>query len=138
QISTLRRHLGLKHEFEYRKWAKANNFTSMIPADTKARKAAALAASASQTLIHDHATPLPPKVHVAPYSDELFEQAALEWLIETDQPIAALEHPKFRAMINVAARATSGVKLPNRKATRRAIINLFKKNLYELRTRFAV
>lgn len=41
-------------------------------------------------------------------------------------------------MINTASRATSGVKIPQRKATRCAIINLFKKNLYELRTRFAV
>jgi hypothetical protein len=41
-------------------------------------------------------------------------------------------------MISVAARATHGVKIPGRKATRAAIIKLFKTNLYELRMRFAV
>ncbi|KAF9065988.1 hypothetical protein BDP27DRAFT_1547634, partial [Rhodocollybia butyracea] len=76
--------------------------------------------------INDHASPLPPKAHIIPYSDDLFEEAAIEWLIETDQPIASLEHPKFRNMINVAACATNGVKIPNQKATRRSIINLFK------------
>jgi hypothetical protein len=41
-------------------------------------------------------------------------------------------------MIAIASRATNGVKIPRRKATRHAIINLFKKNLYQLRTQFAV
>jgi hypothetical protein len=129
--------MGLKHKFRYTQWAKDCNFKSMLPDDVKARKAAVEAASASQTIIDEHAVPLPPKEHVVLYSDELFEQAAVEWLIETDQPIAAFEHPKFREMVNIAARATNGVKIPNRKATRRAVINLFKKNLYHLRTRFA-
>ncbi|KAF9016873.1 hypothetical protein BDP27DRAFT_1169342, partial [Rhodocollybia butyracea] len=108
-ISTLRRHLGLKHEYPYRQWAKANNFRSMIPKDVAERKKATAAAAASQSTINDHAVPLEPKAKVIPYSHELFQQAALEWLIETDQPISALEHPKFQNMISVAARATHGV-----------------------------
>ncbi|KAF8876423.1 hypothetical protein BD779DRAFT_1449448, partial [Infundibulicybe gibba] len=44
-----------------------------------------------------------------PYSDQLFRDAAIEWLVSTDQPLAALEHPKFINMINIVARATNGV-----------------------------
>ncbi|KAJ3845785.1 hypothetical protein EV368DRAFT_53572, partial [Lentinula lateritia] len=134
EISTLRRHLGLKHEYLCKQWCKANAFVSMLPVDVAARKKA----EAAQTTINDHAVPLQPKTWVEPYSDELFEQAAIEWLVETDQPIATLENPKFRNMISVAARATAGVKIPSHKATRHSIIKLFKCNLYKLRTRYAV
>ena len=96
-----------------------------------------------------------PKEHVIPYSDGLFRQTALEWLIETDQvpfrltvassfiyhmnqPIQALDHPKFKEMISVAARATHGVTIPNRKAARKYIMDLFKKNLTNLRSRLTV
>jgi hypothetical protein len=67
----------------YRKWAKANNFESMLKVDVEARKKEAEASA--QTVIDDHAVPVLPKERVLPYSDELFEQAAIEWLIETDQ-----------------------------------------------------
>ncbi|KAE9392984.1 hypothetical protein BT96DRAFT_829877 [Gymnopus androsaceus JB14] len=116
-ISTLHRHLGLKHEYAYQQWAKANDFKSMIPKDVADRKNAEATAIGEQGTINDHAVPLEPKPRIIPYSDELFQQAAIEWLVETDQPIAALEHPKFRNMINVAARATNGIKIPGCKAT---------------------
>ncbi|KAJ7673403.1 hypothetical protein B0H17DRAFT_947276, partial [Mycena rosella] len=48
--------------------------------------------------------------------------AALEWLIATDQPIAAVNHPKFRVIINIAARATNGITIPRRNATREEIM----------------
>ncbi|KAG1822260.1 hypothetical protein EV424DRAFT_1274081, partial [Suillus variegatus] len=48
---------------------------------------------------------------IVPYVDSLFKQAAIEWLIATDQPIQAFEHPKFKEMIDVAAQATNGVKI---------------------------
>lgn len=41
-------------------------------------------------------------------------------------------------MINVAARATHGVKLPNRKATRAEIIDMFKAQLTHLKERLNV
>ncbi|KAE9402350.1 hypothetical protein BT96DRAFT_816734, partial [Gymnopus androsaceus JB14] len=139
EISTLCRHLGLKHEVcFFSHGVKPNNFTSMIPKDIKIRKNAVEAAAASQTVIDDHAVPLPRKEWVLPYLDELFQQAAIEWLIETDQPISALEHPRFWEMIGTAARTTNSVKIPNCKATHQSIIALFKKNLYNLWTRFAV
>ena len=43
------------------------------------------------------------------------------------QPVQALDHPSFKKMIDVAARTTKGVKIPNRKATCKHIIELFKK-----------
>ncbi|KZP31896.1 hypothetical protein FIBSPDRAFT_723521, partial [Athelia psychrophila] len=54
------------------------------------------------------------------------------------QPIAALEHPKFKDMIDIASRATNGVKIPNRKATRLAIIRMFKSQLSNLKKRLNV
>ena len=41
-------------------------------------------------------------------------------------------------MIDIAARATRGVKLPTRQATRAHIIQLFKKNLTNLRNHINV
>ena len=41
-------------------------------------------------------------------------------------------------MINIAARATNGVKIPNRKDARKQIIELFKRNLSSLRERLTV
>jgi hypothetical protein len=38
------------------------------------------------------------------------------------QPIQAFEHPKFKEMIDIASQATSGVKIPGRKATHVEII----------------
>jgi hypothetical protein len=52
--------------------------------------------------------------------------------------VQALDHPSFKKMIDVAARTTKGVKIPNRKATRKHIIELFKKNLDNLRIKITV
>ncbi|KAG1784395.1 uncharacterized protein HD556DRAFT_1201395, partial [Suillus plorans] len=79
-----------------------------------------------------------PKEQIIPYSDAIFCEAAIEWLIETDQPIDALNHKSFKYMIDVAARATNGVKLPSRPKTCRAIIDLFKRNLTNLRRQLLV
>ena len=109
-----------------------------------------------QTSLDPHLQERVLKEHVIPYSDSFFRQVALEWLIETDQvlfhfktvapsliyhtnqPIQALDHPKFKEMISVAARATHGVTVPNCKATRKHIIDLFKKKLADLRSRLTV
>ncbi|KAJ7170453.1 hypothetical protein C8R43DRAFT_875858, partial [Mycena crocata] len=136
-LSTNRRHMGAYPVSQYHKWAAKNNFESRLPADVQARKtAAAEAHKLEQQTIDSHLRKKPERV--IPYSDSLFRQAALEWLIATDQPIAALNHPKFKEMIDIAARATDGVKIPGRKATREEIMNLFKKQLQSLRARFHV
>ncbi|KAE9384379.1 hypothetical protein BT96DRAFT_1098672, partial [Gymnopus androsaceus JB14] len=96
---------------------------------------------ASQTVIDDHAVPLPRQEQVIPYSDELFQQAAIEWLIETDQYISLFQHlsiPGFGEIIGIAARATNSIKIPNCKVKHQSIITLFKKNLHDLQTRFVV
>ncbi|KAF8572554.1 hypothetical protein K439DRAFT_1230540, partial [Ramaria rubella] len=63
-----------------------------------------------QSALTDHFGPAPLAEIVILYSDEWFKQAAMEWLIATDQLIQALEHPKFVEMIDVAAQAKNGVK----------------------------
>ncbi|KAJ7921026.1 hypothetical protein B0H13DRAFT_1867034 [Mycena leptocephala] len=66
---------------------------------------------------------------------ELFQEAAVEWLIATDQPIDALTHQKFKVMIEIAARETQGVTLPNRAQTRAEIKNLFYDQMDKLKIR---
>ena len=54
------------------------------------------------------------------------------------KPIQAFQHPSFKAMIAVAARATHGVTIPSLKVTRAYIISLFKKNVAKLWERLSV
>ena len=55
-----------------------------------------------------------------------------------NQPLQALNHPKFKEMISVAARETHGITIPNHKATQKHFINLFKKNLTNLQSQLIV
>ncbi|KAJ7257844.1 hypothetical protein C8J57DRAFT_1074314 [Mycena rebaudengoi] len=73
-----------------------------------------------------------------PYSDQLFRDAAIEWLIATDQPLDAMNHPKFKEMIDIAARSHNGVKIPGRKTTREEILRLFQRQMENLRVRLHV
>lgn len=125
----------------------------MLPKDTKARKEKA-ANRTSQSRLDGH---LREHARLVPYSDELFNAAAQEWLIRTEQvraratsvhikyiqllneqPLQALQHPAFREMIDIAARATNGVKIYNLRNTRQAIIDTFKHNLTNLSKRLNV
>ncbi|KAI0757827.1 hypothetical protein C8Q80DRAFT_1090595 [Daedaleopsis nitida] len=138
-VTTIRRHLGASHEGAYHAWAKNTGFVSMLPKDSAARRRAQASKSAEQTRLDPHLREQPkPPEQLVKYSDELFRDAAVEWLIATDQPLQALEHPSFKKMIHIAARSTEGVRIPNRKQTRAAIIDLFKKNLLKLRERLNV
>ncbi|KAG1796005.1 uncharacterized protein HD556DRAFT_1234915, partial [Suillus plorans] len=128
EITTLRRHAEAHFSGKYRKWANQHSFESMLPGDVKARKE-----NAAQQRINAHLTEHKAE-RVVPYSDKLFRQAAIEWLVATDQPIQALEHPKFQELIHVASRATNGVKIPGRKGTRAEIMRMFKNHLTRLRT----
>ena len=56
----------------------------MLPEDTKARRVE-LHEKLQQTDVPDHFKPAPPKEKPQPYSDEIFMEAAIQWLIETDQ-----------------------------------------------------
>ena len=54
------------------------------------------------------------------------------------KPIQALEHASFHKMISIAARASKGVTIPNRRATRDEVINMFKTQMTHLKNRFKV
>ncbi|TFY77607.1 hypothetical protein EWM64_g6405 [Hericium alpestre] len=133
EATTLRRHLEAKHAGEYCTWATKNKFKSRLPGDIRERKARI---TETQTQLDPHLQNIPPTERVTPYSDKLFRKAAIEWLIATDQPLSALEHPAFIHMVNIAARATNGVKVPGRKVTRDEIIRLFKVQMDSLRQKF--
>ncbi|KAI0713035.1 hypothetical protein C8T65DRAFT_574198, partial [Cerioporus squamosus] len=136
-ITSLRRHMGAMHEAVYCNWCNKNNFASMLPKDTKQRHEAKAAGTAQSTL-DAHLREMPAPERVVKYTDALFREAAIEWLVSTDQPVQAFEHPAFKNMIDIAARATEGVKIPNCKATQREIIDMFKRNLTKLRNRLNV
>jgi len=72
------------YQGRYRKWCKANNFLSMLPEDSKARRDAA-AEKLKQSQVDDHFTVIPEEEKPTPYTDELFKEVAIQWLIETDQ-----------------------------------------------------
>ncbi|KAG2146383.1 uncharacterized protein EDB93DRAFT_1071086, partial [Suillus bovinus] len=98
------------HQDAYRKWCKANKFASMLPQDIKERKTAAAAvASAQQANLDGHLHKIEPHEAIIPYSDSLFRDTAVEWLISTGQPIQAVDHPSFKKMIDVTSRAAHGV-----------------------------
>lgn len=59
----------------------------MLPEDTKERRAATLE-RLRQTEVQDHfrtAQPSDKPPPPTPYTDELFKEAAIQWLVETDQ-----------------------------------------------------
>ncbi|KAF8802827.1 hypothetical protein BYT27DRAFT_7063060, partial [Phlegmacium glaucopus] len=111
---TLRRHLESHHLTSYNKWCTDNSFESKLPKALKAQRNAKIAEDRSkQSSIDPHLRERVERERVIPYSDTLFRDAAIEWLVATDQPIQALEHPSFKNMIDIASRATNGVKLPD-------------------------
>ena len=56
----------------------------MLPEYTKACRVE-LQEKLQQTEVSDHFKPAPPKEKPQPYSDKIFKDAAIQWLIETDQ-----------------------------------------------------
>ncbi|KAH8995840.1 hypothetical protein EDB86DRAFT_2804313 [Lactarius hatsudake] len=135
-VTTCWRHMESFHKGLYLKWAAENDFQSMLPKDAKNRCQAAK--MDTQQRLDSHLEEKLPRERVIPYTDELFCEAAVEWLVSTDQPIQAFNHPSFQKMIHTAARATSGVKIPDGRRTRQAIIDTFKMQLVALRKRLTV
>ncbi|KAJ3762960.1 hypothetical protein EV360DRAFT_34556 [Lentinula raphanica] len=124
---------------QYMKWCKETNFTSMLPTDRKAQREA-LQSKLLQSSLDDSVVVVErvDQVTAIPYSDETFARVAFEWLICTDQPIWALQHERYQAMIHMAARATTKVKIPGRKLTRHGIMDLYWDIMRGLKERFAV
>ena len=101
---------------------------SMLPKDCRECKEKA-SGSQKQSQLDSHFQPTLVKEIVTPYSDNLFCNATIEWLINTDQvhfinldrscymtvlqPISALKHSSFQKMVNIASCTTTGVKIPN-------------------------
>ena len=56
----------------------------MLPEDAKARCVEAIA-KMEQTQVDDHFHQFSPEDKPTPYSDVVFKEAAIQWLIETDQ-----------------------------------------------------
>ncbi|PPR05281.1 hypothetical protein CVT24_007885 [Panaeolus cyanescens] len=137
--TTLRRHMK-KHRGIYYKWAKDNNFDSMIPGDPAMRKKAAEDAKKKiqQTQMDNHFEKEDPTTKPERYSDEAFSAATTEWIVQTNQPIQASEHPSFKRMINLAAQATRGIAIPSRKQNRRNILRMFKQRMKKLKKRLNV
>ncbi|KAF8467515.1 hypothetical protein DFH94DRAFT_598642, partial [Russula ochroleuca] len=135
EVTTLHRHLEANHSARYRIWAKGANFLSKLPGDIKKHK------QATEEVHHTLDCDLQEisECIVAPYSNRLFHRTAVEWLAATDQPIQALEHPKFKELIDVASRVLkSGVDIPGWKATWGEIIHIFKDYLTQLRAELNV
>lgn len=76
----------------YRRWAKLNNFESMLPSDIKTRKAATWSA---QQQIEGHLVEKKASERVIPYSHENFRVASIEWLVATDQVSRDLHLGKY-------------------------------------------
>ena len=137
----------------YQKWAEDNNFLSMLPKDAENRRNNAQADK--QSHLDSHLREKPRKETVTPYTDKRFRDAAIEWLVSTDQvcdnfsnafyglihklqPIQALNHEMYHNMIRIAASATNGVKIPDRRQTRQVITNMFKLQLQVLHDKLNV
>ncbi|KAH8996082.1 hypothetical protein EDB86DRAFT_2804095, partial [Lactarius hatsudake] len=106
--STCQCHCKSKHTGKYQNWCKKVRFESKLAGDSKAEQL--------QCTIDTHLVEKKLANQVT-YSDNLFWQVAIEWLVVMDQPIQALDHPKFKEMVNITSHATNGVKIPSCKAT---------------------
>ncbi|KAH9959716.1 hypothetical protein BGW80DRAFT_1183226, partial [Lactifluus volemus] len=108
---------------------------SKLPSNVRRRKAAA--EEVTRTLDRD-LKERQPLERVVPYSAQAFRRLSIEWLVATDQPIQSFQHPTFIAMLNMASRATNGLHIPGRKATRTELMNTFRNHLVKLKAIFAV
>ncbi|KAF8262702.1 hypothetical protein EI94DRAFT_1601197, partial [Lactarius quietus] len=131
---TLRRHAAAVHSRRYQKWCEMSNFNSMLLDDAKKRKLVD-----KQPSVTEHFGPEDRDARPILYSDKALETAALEWIIQTNQPIQLLKHPAFRKMLDITSRATvRGIRLPSPKQSRGQIIKMFKQQMCLLRERLNV
>ena len=129
----------------------------MLPEDSAARKLneARAASKLQQGRVDQHFDIIKPEDRPVPYSDAGFREAAIQWLVQTDQVkrfyILLLEliccahdsqfrpsNIPFQNMVQIASHATCEIKIPNRKQTRAEIILLFKEQMNRLKERLNV
>jgi hypothetical protein len=83
----------------------------MLPDDTKARRMALSAETLRQTEVEDHFTKQKPEDKPPPYSDKFFEEALIQWLIQTDQ--VRLPYSITASMhVETISLAYSGIRAP--------------------------
>ncbi|KAF8257626.1 hypothetical protein EI94DRAFT_1447770, partial [Lactarius quietus] len=121
----------------YQRWCKSADFLSMIPEDAKAMHQVNTNAK-EQTQVDNHFNQANPEDRPPVYLDGLFKDVAIRWLIKMDQLVSVFDHPSFQSMINVVARATRGIHIPNRLQTRGEIILLFKAQMNKLKVQLNV
>ena len=85
----------------YQKWAETNRFLSMLPKDAESRRKDADANN--QLCLDPHLREKPQKEKIIPYTDELFRDAAIEWLVSTDQVCKANFLNFILLLMNIAA-----------------------------------
>ncbi|KAI6127205.1 hypothetical protein F5141DRAFT_974791, partial [Pisolithus sp. B1] len=94
----------------YLKWSAANGFMLMLPNDMKQQCKDAVSSAWSvlrrQSSLEGHLVERGPIVQ---FSESAFHEATISWLIETDQPIHALQHPSFGRMVEIASHARNGI-----------------------------
>jgi hypothetical protein len=93
---------------KYRKWAQGVSYESRLPGDIKKRKAAT--EHATRTLDRD-LKEKKLKDRVVPYTDKVFRQAAIEWLVATDQ-VSQILRVVFSFDVNVLLVADTGLRTP--------------------------
>ncbi|KAH9029620.1 hypothetical protein EDB84DRAFT_1271654, partial [Lactarius hengduanensis] len=138
--TTLRWHAASLHLGRYRKWCEENKFDSMLPDDTKQRRQAAIDKNVKtlQSALTDHFKPENAAEKPIVYSEKVFACAAIEWLVDADLLLQVFNRLSFKRMIDLAARANHGVKLPSPGQTQGRIIKMFKQQMFLLKERLNV
>jgi hypothetical protein len=86
----------------------------MLPEDTKARRAALLEETLHQTEVDERFTKQKLEDWPQPYSDKLFEEVAIQWLIETDQVRRPMSSIYIKPeLIKIMSLAYTGVSTPD-------------------------
>ncbi|KAJ7314472.1 hypothetical protein DFH08DRAFT_644954, partial [Mycena albidolilacea] len=126
----------------YHKWAKKEGFHSALPGDREKQKEKEASDTLnSQPTFDNHLRDMPPKERIIPYSHEAFRQAAIEWLVATNQ--VGLDQSFLPSLISILTPSMSwttqdGVHIPGRKSTREEIIEPFKRRMEQLKAKLNV
>jgi hypothetical protein len=71
----------------------------MLPEDTKKRRVSMIEDSLYQSQVHEHFDMAKPEDKPKVYTDEIFKEAAIRWLIETNQVRTAI--PCLHTVLNI-------------------------------------
>jgi hypothetical protein len=84
----------------------------MLPKDARRRRDAAAADERTRPDPHLRVKELPVKVKAIPYTDDLFRNVAIEWLVSTDQ-VSGLCHDRSTLPMLNSTVANSGISAPS-------------------------